>query len=177
MVKRLKQKPIIEKKAADYILSLVEIESALSFYFNFRSNIIVPNLSWGLSKMHECDLFIINTLGYVKEVEIKRSLKDFKKDFEKKHNHSDNRIKDFYYAFPLNVYNKSSETINSLLPENAGILVIDNDYKVRELKKSKSNPLARKLTNVEILKVAKLGCMRIWKLKEKLAKFETKKDI
>lgn len=144
------------------------MEFYLANYFKPRVNIIVPNISWGLSGMHECDLFIINSSGFCTEVEIKISLADFKKDFEKKHDHSDERIKNFYYAFPHIIYNKNKEFIDKMVPDHAGILIVDNKTNVKIIKANKSNNVARKLTDKEILKVAKLGCLRIWNLKKKL---------
>lgn len=144
------------------------MEFYLANYFKPRVNIIVPNISWGLSGMHECDLFIINPSGFCTEVEIKISLADFKKDFEKKHDHSDERIKNFYYAFPHIIYNKNKEFIDKMVPDHAGILIVDNKTNVKIIKGNKSNNTARKLTDKEILKVAKLGCLRIWNLKKKL---------
>lgn len=144
------------------------MEFYLANYFKPRVNIIVPNISWGLSGMHECDLFIINISGFCTEVEIKISLADFKKDFEKKHDHSDERIKNFYYAFPHIIYSKNKEFIDKMVPDHAGILIVDNKTNVKIIKGNKSNNAARKLTDKEILKVAKLGCLRIWNLKKKL---------
>jgi hypothetical protein len=154
-------------------ISLLEMEIAISNLFDIRKNIIVPNISWGLG-IHECDLFIVRNTGYCIEVEIKRSKQDLKKDFEKKHSHIDkqNRIKDFYFAIPDYLYDSCKELIG-----DKGLITVSkwNNGKKTYIKAkfhTKSNSIkdARKLTDKEILKVLKLGIMRVWKLKEKLSK-------
>ena len=70
-----------------------KIEVALANHFNYRLNLIVPNISWGAFIWHECDLFIVSKAGYCTEIEIKISKSDLKKDFEKKHNHESDKIK------------------------------------------------------------------------------------
>ena len=147
------------------------MEVAIAEHFGVRKNIIVPNLSWGLSGMHECDLFIIKKSGFAKEIEIKRSKSDFLADLKKRHNHIDrhNRISEFYFAFPVDIYEKCS----NLVPENAGVLVCKRwgDIVTVSVEKSaKRIKGARKLTIEEQLKVASLGTMRIWSLKQKIIK-------
>lgn len=155
------------------------MEFAIAKYFNYRLNIIVPNISWGFN-IHECDIFLIRKSGYVIEIEIKRSIADLKKDFEKKHNHIDkkNRIAEFYYAIPEELYEKAKD----LIPENAGIIVIFKytGSKNREFlaaatrKKAIRIKNARKLTKEEQFRIAVLGTMRIWKLKDKIIKIGKK---
>lgn len=154
-------------------ISLLEMEIAISNLFDIRKNIIVPNISWGLG-IHECDLFIVRNTGYCIEVEIKRSKQDLKKDFEKTHSHIDkqNRIKEFYYAIPDYLYDSCKELIG-----DKGLITVSKwesnkktYIKAKFHTKSISLKDARKLSDKEILKVLKLGVMRVWKLKEKLNK-------
>jgi hypothetical protein len=152
------------------------MEIAIAKMFGIRQHIIVPNLSWGLTGMHECDLFLIKKSGVSVEIEIKRSKSDFLADFKKGHNHKDryNRITEFYYAFPEDLIDKCIE----LIPEHAGIISCKRwiDYNKEEWvsaqikRPPKRIKGARKLTEEEQLKVARLGCMRIFPLKEKLIK-------
>jgi hypothetical protein len=153
------------------------MEVAIAKMFGIREHIIVPNLSWGLTGMHECDLFLIKKSGVAVEVEIKRSKSDLLADFKKGHDHKDryNRITEFYYALTERLY----ETSEALIPENAGIIVCYKNYntwdeKVRTYAQIKRRPKrikgARTLTEEEQLKVARLGTMRIWTLKEKIIK-------
>lgn len=65
--------------AADTTLSITQIELGLAQYFNFRNNVIVPNVSWGLLN-HEADLLILNKSGYLTEIEIKRTPSQYEKD-------------------------------------------------------------------------------------------------
>ena len=148
------------------IPSTEEIEIAIASLFGRRRNIIVPNISWGLN-LHECDMLIIRDSGFAVEVEIKRSKQDLLNDFKKRHGHRSTKIKEFYYAIPQSKVQKWKE----LIPEKAGIITYErgdggwvyaNHYRM-----AKKKP-CRKLTEAEILKAAKLGCMRIWDLKERL---------
>jgi len=45
---------------------------------------------------HECDILSVSKKMFLREIEIKVSVSDFKADFKKKHNHSGN-IKNFYF--------------------------------------------------------------------------------
>ena len=65
-----------KKKVRVKPITTIEIEEAVARKFGVRTNIIVPNVSWGLPGMHECDLFIIKMSGYGVEVEIKISKAD-----------------------------------------------------------------------------------------------------
>lgn len=158
------------------------MELAIAKYFEIRQNVIVPNISWGFG-MHECDLFILKKSGYAVEVEIKRSKSDLLADFKKAHHHHDekNRISELYYALPEELYEKCEEFI----PENAGIIVCYRciNYKketvivARVKRKAKKVKGARKLTIEEQFKVARLGCLRIWSLKQKIIKNGNAKKV
>ena len=150
-------------------ISTPEMEEAIAGYFNYRQNIIVPNISWGFF-IHECDLLIIRKTGYVLEVEIKISRADLIKDGEKKHNHEDyfNRIKELWFAIPDYL-----EDCIDLIPKNAGIITVYYNEWAEKLcckiiRNAVINKNARSLAQNEILKVAKLGTMRIWGLKRKI---------
>lgn len=154
-------------KAVSGTVSLIAMEDAIARLFGIRQNIIVPNISWGIF-IHECDLLIIRPSGYAIEVEIKRSKADLKNDFKKSHGHIDVRIQKLYYAIPEELL----ASCESLIPETAGIIIVyqaRGGIWARIHREIKANKARRKLTDAEILKVAKLGCMRIWNLKHKLA--------
>jgi len=170
----------VKKKTKKKPITTIEMEIAVARHFGIRQHIIVPNISWGLSGMHEIDLFIIKKSGVAVEVEIKRSKSDFLADFKKDHKHIDrfNRISEFYYAFPIELLDKCIK----LIPEHAGIIVCERQknyvgveilkaWVKREPKKIKG---ARKLTSEEQFKIARLGCLRIIPLKEKLLAFQNK---
>ena len=131
--------------------------------------------------MHECDLFIIKKSGVAVEVEIKRSKSDLLADFKKRHNHHDrqNRITELYFALPEELY----ESCKDLIHEDAGIITCYrwDDYNECERlgaqtkRKPKRIKGARKLTEQEQLKIARLGTIRIWSLKQKMIKNENSK--
>jgi hypothetical protein len=145
----------------------IEMEVAISKYFGIRTHIIVPNLSWGFVN-HECDLFIIRKSGVAFEVEIKRSKSDLLADFKKDHQHIDNKICQLYYAIPVELL----EDCEQYIPEHCGIIVCEYStygkvLRARMHRDAKRNKNYKKLSLEEQLKVARLGCLRIWSLKEK----------
>ena len=139
-----------------------EIELAIANHMNIRTNVIVPNISWGLLP-HEADLIILSSKGYLTEIEIKVSVSDLKADKLKKHNHSSNLIKRLFFAMP----EKLAPHITHV-PEKAGVLLVDYYGRVKEYRRAKLNTTARKLTSKEIYQVLRLGNMRTWGLRKKL---------
>lgn len=148
-----------------------EIEFAVATMFDYRKNIIVSNLSWGVN-CHECDLFIMNKKGYATEVKIKVTLSDLKADSKKSHNHFDKRIKYLYYAIPEYLYDKAID----LIPYYAGIIVckeikyfINHPSKnhhtiVATIKRKAIQRSNEQLTLQQMYDVARLGSMRAWKI-------------
>jgi len=176
------------KKIKSKSITTIECEVAIALYFGVRTNIIVPNLSWGFIQ-HEMDMAVITKSGYLKEIEIKISKADFLKDFEKGHGHIDklNRITEFYYAMPIDLYTK----VKDLIPVNAGVIVCERyhykewdgvKYILKEriradIKKTAIKiKNARKLTVDEQFKISRLGCMRIFNLKQKYITLLNKHD-
>lgn len=155
-------------------LTTAEMEVSIAKFYDIRKHIIVPNLSWGFDGMHECDMFIVRRSGYAFEVEIKRSKADLLTDFKKGHNHVDkkNRIVQLYYAIPKELLKSCEEHI----PEQFGIIIVEkyksSDGSFRDYaslhREAKRRTGAKRLTEKEQLKIARLGTMRIWSLKEKL---------
>lgn len=184
----------------DTNLTIEQIQSRLAQIdnFNLRRNIVVPNVSWGLLE-YEADFVSLSKSGYLTEVEIKRSWEDFRKDFKKKHLHDDPRISYFYYCVPKSIANKVIDAlyvvepfdcgwckykitgIKEGVPTNAGLITYDNhDWEGNEcewigidfIAYAGRRKAARKLTDQEQLKLAHLGCMRLWDLKKKIAKLQ-----
>ena len=154
-----------------------EIECAVANHFNYRANLIVPNVHWGMA-IHECDLLVVTKAGYAYEVEIKITKADLKKDSEKLHGHQDNRIKYLYFAIPDYL-----EDSTDLIPERAGIIVVETgplkttkyggrtytwNRKCRVVRQPILNMLATSFSPDDRYKVARLGALRIWRLKQKL---------
>lgn len=155
-----------------YSPTCLEMEVCVVRKFNIRQCVIVPNISWGL-QIHECDLLIVTKSGYATEVEIKISLADLKKDAIKKHAHTSKKIKYLYFAIPEKLLPHIEH-----IPAHAGIFVLkrcrynpDSDsvmeYSyVEKIREAQKNPQSRALTPSEITDVMRLGCMRIWRLKQ-----------
>lgn len=138
------------------------IEIAVARWFGYRRNLIVPNVSWGFN-IHECDLLVITKAGYALEIEIKVSKNDLLKDFKKTHSHKSNKIKRLFFAVPTKM-----EKHIPLIPERAGIIIVDSSGRCKLRRLAQANREARKLNEIELFKLAHLGAMRIWYLKNKI---------
>ena len=180
----------------DTSLTITQIQWALheSGLWNKRSDIMVPNLSWGFLP-YEADFVVLTKSGYLTEVEIKRSWEDFKADFNKVHRHDDERIYHFFYCVPIGIFDKVKEFLidklmeelddyskdrlaknpdllgfHSLLP---AVLTYDEKGIVKQQKFGFSGARrnkARKLFLEEQLQVARLGCLRYWNQQNKIVK-------
>ena len=163
-----------------YITTL-EMELVLMREFDVRQNIIVPNVSFGIrinnKYLHECDLLILSNSNYATEIEIKISKSDLLQDKKKTHKHDHIAIKNFYYAVPEFLEDIALKNI----PENAGLIVITEAkhfvanqryLHATIVKKPKARKDAYKWQTENILKLTRLGCMRIYGLKKKI--FENK---
>ena len=181
----------------DTNLTIEQIQDALARHYNFnvRQNIVVPNVSWGLLS-YEADFVSVSKSGYMTEVEIKRSWSDFRKDFTKKHLHNDIRSSYFFYCVPKSIREKVEDALyiyeekngkrqivglNDGVPSNVGLITYDNhDHQgnvidwvaIDFITMGGQRRWARKLTDREMLKLAHLGCMRVWDLKQKIAKLQ-----
>ena len=76
----------------DTKLSLYEIELriARSRDFDYTKKLVVFNVIGQGSVLplwHECDVLVCTKIGYLTEIEIKRSYADFLNDFKKEHTH------------------------------------------------------------------------------------------
>ncbi len=159
-------------------ITTLEMEISLSKHFNWLQNLIVPNVSWGMF-VHECDLLILTPAGYLTEVEIKVSKADLKKDKEKRHKHnSSKKIKYLYFAIP-NYFKDYEEHI----PERAGIITVKPGHHSVynggcEVIRKAEIQNKYQVTEKDRYKLAWLGALRIWKLKEKLyKKYQPELDI
>lgn len=153
------------------------MECALSSWFDYRINLIVPNVYWGMN-MHECDLLIVSKAGYVTECEIKISRADLRADRKKWHGHeggiAKRVIKYLYFAVPEHLEAAALQFV----PERAGIILVspkDNvpgEYpyspRCKRIRQPIVNKHAQKMPDRERYKVARLGALRIWDLKRKL---------
>ena len=166
-------------------MKTIDIEIAIIQHFNPRQNIVVPNVSWGLSNkeykaLHECDVLILSKTGYATEIEIKVSKADLLKDGDKRHGHTHNLIRRLYFAVPEELKEIALESI----PTTAGLLVVENYEKViyipwggsktipavrvRHIREPQTNTSAVKWTDEQRHQLTRLGTMRILGLKEKI---------
>ena len=148
-------------------LTTLEMEIALMQELNVRQNLIVPNVQWGLvADLHECDLLVLSKSGYATEIEIKVSKADLMKDKKKKHTHDHELIKSLYFAVPENLKAFALENI----PKKAGLYIVKKDMYVRCIRGAIVRRGALKWDNEQVLKLAKLGAMRILTLKRNINK-------
>lgn len=160
-------------------MKTIEIEIAVMEYLNIRQNLIVPNISWGIANLHECDLLSLSQSNYATEVEIKVSKHDLLKDREKKHGHKHNHIAQLFFAVPKNL----KEIALQVIPERAGLLIVTKykykthfeeiykwDNKVSFVRQCERNKNAVKWSDKERNDLARLGTMRILGLKKKIMK-------
>lgn len=149
----------------------LDIEIAVMVYLGTRANLIVPNVSYGMD-LHECDILSLSRSGYATEVEIKVSYHDLLKDKEKWHGHHDKKIAQLFFAVPELLEGRALNVI----PERAGLFVAKKVYEglveIVQVKGCQRNENALKWTDEERCKLARLGTMRILKLKEKIVKLQ-----
>lgn len=146
----------------------IEVMLATSDEFDFRRNLFVTNVDWGLLN-HEADVVVMSKNGYLTEIEIKRSKEDLRADFKKKHKHEDERIKNFYFCVPEALKKECLELCEEYGYNINGIITYTEDARF-EFEKIPKWINARKLFLEEQLQLARLGCMRIVTLKKRIIK-------
>ena len=143
-----------------------EIELAIAKFFGIRKYVIVPNVSWGFLQ-YEADMLILTSSLYAWEVEIKVSVADLLRDQHKRHSHDSPYVRRLWFAIP-----ECLESSADHIPFRAGILVVKKNGKVVQCRKPKILN-CRKLSETDSFKIARLGVMRIWSLKEKIINMTT----
>lgn len=161
----------------------IDIELAIMRNFDFRQNLIVPNVSNMMGIVaFETDMLVLTKSGFAYGFEIKVSKSDLKADFKKpqhaKFNEMRNgktgleryykKFKHFYYAIPEELKQSALE----LIPDFCGLFV----YKKNEYPKISKFYLERKpkklfdykWSDKERLELARLGAMRIYTLKQSI---------
>ena len=147
-----------------------EIERQVAFWFGIRTHIIVPNVSWSMLP-YEADMVILHQSRYADEVEIKISRSDLLRDKNKRHQHDSNKFRRLWFAIP-----RKLELSISDIPTRAGVLIIENNGGVNTFRNPEINKIAVKFTEAQALNLARLGCMRMWYLKNKQPHDETPID-
>ena len=154
-------------------LKTIDMEVSVANFLNWRTNIIVPNISWSFFN-HECDLLRLSKAGFATEIEIKISKADLIKDNGKRHGHYHKKIKHLYFAIPGYLQDHIEH-----IPNHAGIIIVDSEklidlryhttHKCRILR-APTKQSDYIFTAGERLRLLELMAMRIWGLKKKLAK-------
>ncbi len=159
-----------------FTINEIELLIFNSGIFNKRQDIFVPNVSYGLLE-HEADLVVMTKSGYLSEIEIKRSWADFLADFKKPHGHKDERVYRFYYAVPEKIAELVIEYIQDHQVPTDGVIVYYENGTYSFTPGGKMGVYyshGRKLFMEEQLTIARLGCMRIWNLKQKIVESSKK---
>lgn len=98
----------------------------------FLRKVCIPNvLMWRpRNTEYEADFIYFDLkTRYVTEVEIKTSIEDFRRDFQKDHQHDNCNVKYLYYAMPIEVYALNKTEVLDAIGNNGLILIT---YKVRK---------------------------------------------
>ncbi len=158
----------------------LDIEIALLRVLNFRQNIVVPNVQFGIRRylsernglemrdydeLHECDILKVTPSGYATEYEIKVSKGDFMADKKKKHKHGSRFISMFYYVVPDYLFDFAKNN----LPNGCGLGCYSKGD-VRFVVEAEYRKDCFKWTDEEMFKLARLGTMRIYGLKKNIIK-------
>jgi hypothetical protein len=135
--------------------------------FDWRRYAVVPNVSYGLLIRSEADLICATKSGVFHEVEIKVSRSDLKADLKKRYAHEEPLIAYTWFAVPQELEGDALE----LLPKRYGLVVVHEDLKrpdtapmrTRIIRKPQKNPkYTKKPTDAELIKLLRLGVMRMW---------------
>ncbi len=147
-------------------MNATDIELAVASHFNYRVNVIVPNVFWGIYGLqYEADVVVLRQSGFAVEIEIKTNKADIERDLRKRHQHRSRLFRELWFAVPDHLAQDSN------IPEHAGILaVIDTGrhHKVSKIRPPKINKTAMRWPDTSRTKLLHLGVMRIWGLKSNL---------
>ena len=169
-------------------MTTTELELALMKHFDFRKNIIVPNVT-KISQLvkFETDLLVLSKANFAHGIELKVSLSDFKKEVNKTHIKRARGIPDLgYWDYDFDFYFKPLKHFSYAFPEELLDYACKNVderfglYKVRQMSYKQEKWLnvcevrkpkvlfKTKWTDKEVKHLMHLGCMRIYNLKTKI---------
>lgn len=140
--------------------------------FDWRRNVVVPNLSWGMGLGFEIDLGVLTESGWLTEVEIKVSVADLRNDVKKFRHRKDEAsagrdettIRRKYFAMPYDIDMKR-KVAGVSIPDGCGLIVVDGGARGDTAKitlEAAIRPNARKLRPDEREKMLRLGYIRFW---------------
>lgn len=141
-------------------MNALQIEIALARMFNYRQNLMVPNVWWGFGLRYEADLVVVRPSGWMLEIEIKVTSSDIRADLKKKILHDDRRFKQLYFAVPEALENHAD------IPMRAGIISVkEKTGWAHIIRGALLNKNAEKISAADKLRLLELGVMRVWSLK------------
>lgn len=162
-------------------MKCIDVEIALMRYFDFRRNLIVPNVTdmSGLLSF-ETDMVVLSESGYATGVEIKVSKSDLKADLNKDHiskydvilrgkpgkQRYFEKLKYFYYAVPSALVEEAKQIVHP----DFGILSV-RDWRGKHVVEEVRHATFlnnKQWSEEERYKLARLGAMRIKGLKGKI---------
>lgn len=145
--------------------------------FDWRRNVVVPNLSWGMGLGFEIDLGVLSDSDWLTEVEIKISIADLKQD-AKKYRHrleaspsAESTIRRKFFALPHEINQKrfNYDRGTTPIPEGCGLIIVSGAPNGDVAKIETEAPIrqgARKLRADEREKMLRLGYIRFWAQRE-----------
>lgn len=157
----------------------IDIEIAILREFDFRANLIVPNITnmSNLPIMFESDILILSKSNFAHSIEIKISKSDLKKDLNKKHikclGESFNRkYFDFFYSklkyFSYVVPESLKDDALRQIPDFCGLWIYSQKTKKLSCIINPKQLFNYKWTEKERYELSRLGSMRIFGLKQKI---------
>ena len=170
-------------------MTSADIELAIIQRWPPRQTLTVPNVTSGLFDWGESDLIQVSDAGYVTEIEIKISIADLKREWQKRRWQEHwvrewlNRIRYYWIAMPLELCEPAREHIPEWV--GAGILGVSMKalheswafyrYQVKKVLRPASNRTARPLTLRERSQIGRLGTLRYWGLRETIDELQRQK--
>lgn len=155
----------------DTNLSVKEIENMIILKCHqggVRVNLCVPNVSWGAGINYEADLVVVSKSGYATEYEIKRSWSDFLADFKKdKYAHKAPWVYRFAYVVPESIKDRVLNFFKEKCIYTPAIICYTEDQQIKHYGGYLEVEGGRKMFIEEQLKIARLGTLRYWNLRNK----------
>lgn len=151
-----------------------DIEYNVAKYFGIGGNIIHTNITClNLREAGKSDILIIDRKKRCEEVKIIMEIDTLRKEYSKNFYIWDERVYRTYYAFPKSLYINCTKNIDIIIPENFGLLLVDNENvcKGRDLKVTRHrlgdyNKNCRNLTEKELIKVCIEGNKARWRYED-----------
>jgi hypothetical protein len=153
-------------------MNLLFLECRIAKYFDYRQNVIIPNVSWGIGLDYEADLIVVSKAKYVTEIELKVSKSDLKRDRDKRkwkpkpeydfRGELYNVVKKQFFGIPEDL----GDSIN-FIPSHCGVIMVRPNGRCH-MERAPRILKARPLSGKEYLHALHLASMRTWTLKETL---------